>query len=85
MLIALNPLKLTPDCEVDFQLTDAEEVFATTEVDAFIVLADVVYGELEDGAFLRHHVLQTWDNVLLLEPFPPGGVCRGGGQGFRAR
>lgn len=76
--------KLTSHCEVDFQRADGEGVFTATEVDASVVPANVEYGQLEDGAFLRQHVLQTGHNVLLLEPFLPSGVCRRGGHGLGA-
>lgn len=76
--------KLTPHSEVDFQLADGEGVLAAAEVDAFVILADVEYGQLEDGAFLRQRVLGTRYNVLLLEPLSPGGVCRRDGDGLSA-
>ena len=72
--------KLTLHSEVDLQLAHGEGVLAAAEVHAFVVLADVVYGQLQDGAFLRQDVLGSGDDVLLLEPLPPGGVCRGDGD-----
>lgn len=76
--------KLTPHSEVDFQLADGEGVLAAAEVDAFVILADVEYGQLEDRAFLRQDILGTRYNVLLLETFSPGGVCRRYGDGLTA-
>lgn len=76
--------KLTRHSEVDFQLADSEWVLAAAEVDAFVVLADVEYGQLEDGAFHRQDVLGSGNNYLLLEPFSPRGVCRGDGHGLSA-
>lgn len=72
--------RLTPHCEVDLQLADSKGVFAVAEVEAFVILADVENGELEDRTFLRQRVLWTGYNVLLLEPFSPAGVCRRGGH-----
>lgn len=76
--------KLTPHSEVDFQLADGEGVLAAAEVDAFVVLADVEYGQFEDGALHGQDVLRSGYDVLLLEPLSPGGVCRGDGHGLSA-
>lgn len=77
--------RLTPYCEVNFQLADAEQVLAAAEVDALVVPADVVYGEPEDGTFRGQRVLEPRHDVLLLEPLSPRGVSRGGGLALSAR
>lgn len=43
----LKSPKLTFHSEVDLQLDDSKGVLAAAEVDAFVVLADVEYGQLE--------------------------------------
>lgn len=77
--------RLTPYCEVNFQLADAEQVLAAAEVDALVVPADVVYGEPEDGTLLGQRVLEPRHDVLLLEPLSPRGVSRGDGLLLSAR
>lgn len=76
---------LTPYCEENFQLADAEQVLAVAEVDVLVVPADVVYGEPEDRTFLRQRVLEPRHDVLLSEPFSPRGVGRGDGLPLSAR
>lgn len=80
-----QPPRLTPYCEVNFQLADAEQVLAAAEVDALVVPADVVYGELEDGAFLGQRVLEPRHHLLLPEPFSPCDASRGHGLHLSAR
>lgn len=76
--------RLTPHCEVNFQLADAEQVLAAAEVDALVVPADVVYGELEDGTFQGQRVLRLRHHVLLSEPLFPRGLSRGDRLQLRA-
>lgn len=76
---------LTPYCEVNFQLADAEQVLAAAEVEALVVPADVVYGEPEDGTFLGQRVLEARHDVLLSESLSPRGVSRGDGLPLGAR
>lgn len=77
--------RLTPHCEVNFQLADAQQVLAAAEVDALVAPADVVYGEPQDGTFLRQRVLEARHDGLLLETLSPRGDSRGDGPALSAR
>lgn len=75
---------LTPDSQVDFQLTDCQGVLAVAEVEALVFLAEVVDGKLEVWSLLRQGVFLAYGDVLVQQAFFPGGVSRRARGGLTA-